>query len=153
MPRSARSRVVAAEPHEAWSLISDPHHLPRWWPRVARVESVTEDAFTEILRTQRGRDVRADFHALQRDDQAMRLRWAQQVDGTPFAKVLRSAETELSVKAIALGGQAGAPRAEVGIVVSQSLRGLLANIGAPLMKRASARIVEEALDRLEELFR
>ncbi len=152
MPRSSHSRVLHADPSQVWALISDPHHLPRWWPKVVRVEAVQKDAFTEVLRTQRGRDVRADFRALERDQQAMRLLWEQQVEGTPFAKVLRSAQTELSVEAISPSGQPDAPRAQVRIVVRQSLRGLLANLGGPLVKRASARTVEAALTRLEQLF-
>ncbi|MGH2855564.1 MAG: SRPBCC family protein, partial [Solirubrobacteraceae bacterium] len=40
MPTTQRTRTIAAPAGEVWELVSDPHHLPRWWPRVARVEGV-----------------------------------------------------------------------------------------------------------------
>ena len=57
-----RSRVVAAAPDEVWATIGDPYHLPRWWPRVERVELVQGDGFTQLLRTDKGRAIRADKH-------------------------------------------------------------------------------------------
>ena len=44
-----RSRVVAASPDEIWATVGDPYHLPRWWPRVERVELVRGDGFTQLL--------------------------------------------------------------------------------------------------------
>ena len=38
MPTTRRTRTIAAPPDELWSTIADPYHLPRWWPRVDRVE-------------------------------------------------------------------------------------------------------------------
>lgn len=95
MPTARRTRTIQAPIEELWLTISDPHHLPRWWPRVSRVEDVAEDAFTEVLRTSSGKSVRADFALVERDEATRRLCWAQQVLGTPFARVLRSAETEI----------------------------------------------------------
>ena len=34
MPTARRSRTIAAPAEELWEVIGDPHHLPRWWPRV-----------------------------------------------------------------------------------------------------------------------
>ncbi len=62
MPTARHTRTIAAPAQELWETIGDPHHLPRWWPRVSRVEDVTESAFTEVLSTKSGRFVRADFH-------------------------------------------------------------------------------------------
>ena len=42
MPTARRSRTIAAPAQELWDVIRDPHHLPRWWPRVTRVEDVEE---------------------------------------------------------------------------------------------------------------
>ena len=39
MPTTRRSRTFAAEPNRVWSIVGDAHHLPRWWPRVERVEA------------------------------------------------------------------------------------------------------------------
>ena len=65
MPTARRSRTIAAPVEELWEVICDPHHLPRWWPRVKRVEDVDGDAFTEVMTTAKGKVVRADFHLVQ----------------------------------------------------------------------------------------
>ncbi len=52
----------------------DPHHLPRWWPRVTRVEDVEDGAFTEVMRTRKGKFVRADFNLVRADEGARSLR-------------------------------------------------------------------------------
>ena len=72
MPTIRRTRVIAAAPERVWATVADPHHLPRWWPRVARVEGVDGRHFTEVLRTDRGKAVRADFTVIvpDRDDAA-----------------------------------------------------------------------------------
>lgn len=95
MPTARRSRTIAASAEDLWALISDPHHLPRWWPRVTRVEDVTADAFTEVMTTSRGKVVRADFELVEADEAERTLTWSQRVAGTPFARLLRSAETEV----------------------------------------------------------
>ena len=61
MPTARASRTIAAPPEQLWRILSDPYHLPRWWPRVTRVEDVVEGAFTEVMKTRRGKTVRADF--------------------------------------------------------------------------------------------
>ena len=78
---------------ELWELICDPHHLPRWWPRVERVEDVAGGAFTELMRTSKGKAVRADFLLVRADEQTHSLAWEQQVEGTPFARVLSASQT------------------------------------------------------------
>lgn len=69
MPRVRRSRVIDAPRGEIWRLVSDPGQLPRWWPRVVRVEGISGsgDRFTEVLRTDSGRDLRADFTVQERE--------------------------------------------------------------------------------------
>ena len=62
--RAAASRTIAASPEAVWDVVGDPHHLPRWWPRVTRVEGVQADAFTEVLMGAKGKIVRADFTVL-----------------------------------------------------------------------------------------
>ena len=53
MPTARRSRTVAAPPERVWGTVGDPYHLPRWWPRVTRVEAVT--ALADLAR-----DLRVD---------------------------------------------------------------------------------------------
>src|ERR1700685_4466136 len=103
MPTARRNRTIAASLEDLWNLIGDPHHLPRWWPRVTRVEDVEQDAFTEVMRTRKGKLVRADYNVVLRDEQAHSIVWAQRVEGTPFAQVLSSAETQLWLAAPATG--------------------------------------------------
>src|SRR5450631_3934686 len=98
MPTARLSRTIAAPADELWEVVRDPHHLPRWWPRVMRVEDVEGDAFTEVMRTAKGRLVRADFNLLSSNEPGQALRWAQRVEGTPFSRLLTSAETEVRLR-------------------------------------------------------
>jgi uncharacterized protein YndB with AHSA1/START domain len=144
VPTTRRTRAIAAPAQDVWELIADPHHLPRWWPRVARVESVEPDAFTEVLASRRGRLVRADFRVVVRDERALLLRWSQQVEGTPFARVLASAETELRL-------EPAARETNVTIELRQALHGLFPNLGASRVRRAARATLDEALDGLERI--
>jgi hypothetical protein len=141
-------------------VIGDPHHLPRWWPRVMRVEDVGEDAFTEVMSTSKGRLVRADFDVVERDEGEHVVRWAQRVQGTPFERVLSAAETE--VRLSALPTQAAAT--EVAIVLSQEMHGIFGprspgrygraifpGFGSMMVRRAAAATLEEALNGLERI--
>jgi uncharacterized protein YndB with AHSA1/START domain len=105
LPTAQRTRRIAASQQELWEVLGDPHHLPRWWPRVNRVEAVDGDAFTEVLMGPSGKVVRADFKLLE-SVSPRRIVWSQQVQGTPFERVLKSAETEVLL-ADAGGGRAG----------------------------------------------
>jgi uncharacterized protein YndB with AHSA1/START domain len=154
VPTARRSRTIAAPVEQLWDLVSDPHHLPRWWPRVTRVEGVEGKAFTEVMRTRKGKVVRADFDVVAKDERARLLTWAQRIQGTPFARVLSSAETDVSL--------APAENAtEVTIELRQVLAGysprfgLLAGfsprIGGRMVRRAAERTLDEALDGLERI--
>jgi uncharacterized protein YndB with AHSA1/START domain len=145
VPTTRRTRTIAASAQEIWELISDPHHLPRWWPRVARVEAVEPDAFTEVLASPRGRMVRADFHVVARDERALVLRWSQQVEDTPFARVLAAAETELRL-------EPGDAATDVTIEMRQGLRGMFARLGARRVARAARATIDDALDGLERIY-
>lgn len=160
MPTARRSRTIAASPQELWELLRDPHHLPRWWPRVTRVEDVTltgtgeAGAFTEVMKTRKGKLVRADFSVV--CDEAQRtLTWVQRIAGTPFASVLESAETELRLE------PREDARTEVTIELRQqmaassvrhsSLLRLSPRFGGRLVRRAALATIEEALDGLERV--
>ena len=56
-----RTRLIAAPARDIWAVVSDPHHFPRWWPGVVRVEGVSDDRFTHVYTSKRGRPVRMDF--------------------------------------------------------------------------------------------
>lgn len=139
--------MIAASPQELWEVLGDPHHLPRWWPRVSRMESVEVDAFTEVLMSGKGKMVRADFRLLDAVS-LRRIVWAQQVENTPFARILTSAETEISLSGANLSD---GPATEVTIELRQTLHGFLARLGSHLVRRAAGSTIEEALDGLERI--
>jgi uncharacterized protein YndB with AHSA1/START domain len=145
VPTARRSRTIAVPTQELWELVADPHHLPRWWPRVSRVEDVSEQAFTEVLMTQKGKTVRADFQFVECDERSGVLRWAQQLQGTPFAGLLSSADTAVSLK------DAGDSTTTVTIELIQSLNGFFSRFGSYMVKRAAAATLDEALDGLERI--
>jgi uncharacterized protein YndB with AHSA1/START domain len=155
VPTARRSRTIPAPAEDLWELIGDPHHLPRWWPRVTRVEDVEGGAFTEVFSTRKGKVVRADFDLVLKDELAHTLRWAQRVEGTPFGRVLRSAETEVRLVPAAPqespGPSDGAPATEVTIELRQALRGVFANFGSFMVRRAAAETIDEALDGLARI--
>jgi uncharacterized protein YndB with AHSA1/START domain len=156
MPTVSRSRTIAAPAEELWEVIRDPHHLPRWWPRVTRMEDVEDGAFTEVMRTRKGKLVRADFNVVACDDVERSLTWAQQVEGTPFARLLRSAETDVRLEPTAASDPPSAERAggmatEVRIELRQVLSGGFPRFGGYMVRRAAKATIDEALDGLERI--
>ena len=142
MPTTTRTRELPSPPAEVWRLVGDPHHFPRWWPRVMRVEDVREGRFTEVLTGARsGRSVRADFRIKEKRKERL-LRFSQDIDGTPFEKVLKAAETQISLEPAGEG-------TAVSIAMRQRPRGLARFGGGTMMRRATRRIIDEALDGLE----
>jgi uncharacterized protein YndB with AHSA1/START domain len=145
VPTARRSRTIAASAEDLWALISDPHHLPRWWPRVTRVEAVTRDAFTEVMTTARGKVVRADFELVEADEAQRSLTWSQRVAGTPFARLLSSAETQVRL------APAEGPATVVTIELRQALAGFFPRFGGFMVRRAAAATIDEALNGLERI--
>lgn len=145
MPRVVRRRRIPAPVQEIWSVISDPYHLPRWWPRTSRVENVSAGEgkgrrWTQVLETRDGRGVRADYRCISAAS-GERYVFEQQLDETPFEGILRSARTE-----IRLESEDGIT--EVTLASVQRLRGL-SRFGSPMMRRATGRTLAEALAGLE----
>jgi uncharacterized protein YndB with AHSA1/START domain len=139
----SRSRVVAAPPEDVWTTVGDPYHMPRWWPRVERVELVRGDGFTQLLRTDQGRAIRADFRVTQSRRPELR-RWRQEVAGTPFEGILEWSETEVRLE------RAGDAGTRVTLEQEQKLRGL-ARFGGFMARRAARQSLDSALDGLETL--
>ncbi len=142
MPRTRRTRTMDATPEQVWRTVCDPHHLPRWWPRVQRVEGVDREHFTEVLSTDKGRSIRADFRVVESRAPEVR-RWVQEVEGSPFERLLRSAETEVRLER---DGDA----TRVTVTLSQRLKGLGA-FGGLMVRRANRQVADEALERLGRL--
>ena len=141
MPTTRRSRSLAATPDAVWRVAGDPHHQPRWWPKVQRVESVEADAFTRVYGTAKGRPVRADFVVAERGDR--RVVWRQRVEDTPFERILQALDTVVAVEPDDAG-------ARVTLEVRQRLRGM-SKFGGFLVRRATRKQLDEALDALERV--
>jgi uncharacterized protein YndB with AHSA1/START domain len=146
MPKAKRSRVIAADRRSVWNLVSDPYHRTRWWPKVSRVEDVHERArgsgsqWTDVLTTASGKGVRAEFRCLWSREQD-KYAWEQQIEGSPFAKVLKSSVTSVELEDRDSGTC-------VTIVADQRLRGM-SRLGGFMLRRATAAQLDEALDGLE----
>lgn len=147
MPRVARTRTISAPRDRVWELVADPHHLPRWWPRTVRVEDVRQvgsgkrSRWTTVLGTERGRGVRADYRCT---SAAARERyvWEQDIEGTPFERILRTASLEIEL----VDGKDA--RTRVRLTSEERLRGL-SRLGSPMMRMATRRRLDQALDGIE----
>lgn len=143
MPVARRARVLAASPEELWATVGDPHHLPRWWPHVRRVEAVTARAFTEVLAaSEQGRPVRADFRVAAHERPSRRV-WEQQLEGSPFERVFAAVRVSVELVPVDRGTR-------VELRMEQRLRGA-SKLGGPLAKRGAKRLLGQALDALEDL--
>ncbi len=144
--RVNRRRTIQAPLPEVWSLVSDPYSLPRWWPRTTRVEDVERkeggrrSRWTKVLETSEGRGVRADYRCLSAAENE-RYVWEQELEGTPFARHLRSSRVEIALRQSDGGTQ-------VDLSSVQSLKGM-SRLGSPMMRRGQGAILDEALDGIE----
>lgn len=123
--------------------MSDPWRLPAWWPGVTRVEEATPEAWTKVLTSPRGKAVRADFTRVEADE-PQRLVWRQEIEESPFERILTESTTALKLEPHEGG-------TEVSLTVRHRPRGL-ARFGFVQMRRAAARQAEGALDGLERVF-
>jgi uncharacterized protein YndB with AHSA1/START domain len=143
--RVVRRRRIAAPASALWAVISDPYHLPRWWPNTQRVENVSEDepdeqSWTQVLETRDGRGVRADYHGVAVTEGEHYV-FEQTIEGTPFEKFVKRARTEIQ-----LSPKDG--ETDVTMSLDRRLRGL-SRLGAPMMRRAIGRTLNDALSGLE----
>ncbi len=122
-----------------WELLADPHHMPRWWPGVVRVEGVQDDRFTQVFQTKKGRSVRMDFRVLASEPPWRRC-WAQEIEGTPFERVLNESVIEVALEPEGSGTR-------VTIAQRQSLRGY-SKTGGLMLRRATGGKLQDALDGL-----
>jgi uncharacterized protein YndB with AHSA1/START domain len=134
----ARTRTLAAAVEDVWRVLEDPYALPRWWPLVRRVEGVSETGWTLVLAREGGRGVRAD-QRLEASEPPVLRRWALEVPGSPFERVLRASVVEARL------GPAGDGAAALTLELRQSPRGL-ARFGGFMLRRAGRRTLDAALD-------
>lgn len=122
-------------------MVSDPEQLPRWWPAVVRVEDASTAAWTSVLRSPKGKLLRADFTRVSVDPERS-IVWRQEVEETPFEKLLSRASTEITLE------PAGDGLTTVAITAREKLRGL-SRFGGFMVRRATRRRLDEALSGLE----
>jgi uncharacterized protein YndB with AHSA1/START domain len=145
VPVTRRSRTITGTPAVVWQTVADPHQQPHWWPRVERVEGVDGRGFTQLLRSEKGAVVRADFRFGQKHRPRV-IVWTQDLDGTPFAKLLAHAETQVTLEPAGDGGT------RVELRLHQKLQGV-SRLGGLVVRRAAGRQLDAALDALAELHR
>ncbi len=143
MPTAIRARTVAATQQTVWEVIADPHHHARWWPGVDRVESVSDDGFTQVLRTRRGRPIRADFRVAELTPPWIAV-WEQQLEGTPFARVLSESLMQVNLEP---EGEA----TKVTIAHRLKPRGY-SRTGGFLLGRDTSKQLDRLLDGIERLY-
>lgn len=140
MPTVTRRMDIGAPPEEVWRIVSDPERLPAWWPGVSRVEDATALSWTTVLTSSRGKVVRADWSRLEAQPER-RVVWRQEVEDSPFERILRESVTAVELAPGAEGGTS------VSLTVSHRPRGL-ARLGYFQMRGAAAKQVRGALDGL-----
>jgi uncharacterized protein YndB with AHSA1/START domain len=143
-----RTRVLSAPVAEVWKVLEDPYQMPRWWPRVERMEGVQEDRFTMVFVSKRRRTVRADFRLLASEAPdaeypSAHRTWTQELEGTPFERVLQESITEILVEPVPEGTR-------VTLAQRQKLKGYT-RIGAFSMRGATIKKLDEALDGLARI--
>jgi uncharacterized protein YndB with AHSA1/START domain len=143
VPVISRDRIVPAGRERVWQAVADPECLPRWWPRVLRVEDVSESGWTTVLPGSNVRTLRADYTLLECERPRL-LRWRQEVEESPFERILSGAVTDLELE----------PRGEretaVRLTARLRLRGL-ARLGGLQVRRATRKQLDEALAGLSAL--
>jgi uncharacterized protein YndB with AHSA1/START domain len=139
MATTRRSATFADAPDVVWATVGDPHHLPRWWPGVQRVEDVDPGSFTQVLEGRRGRTVREDYAVVEQTE-GRRCRWRRRHDGgTPVERMLRRAEVTVELT------DGPEPR---GTKVTLTVRRTAASKPLGTLRRANRAELEEALAEL-----
>jgi hypothetical protein len=111
------------------------------------MEGVSEDHFTQVFQTKKGRSVRIDFTLLESrppgEGGGGVRRWEQEIIGTPFERVLNASIIELRLEPAGSG-------TTVTLEHEQKLRGY-SRTGGFMLKRATGAKLDEALEGLQRL--
>jgi hypothetical protein len=108
---------------------------------VRQMGSGRRTRWTLVLGTERGKGVRADFRCTSAAT-SERYVWEQEIEGTPFERILRFSRLE-----IALDGRTDSATS-VRLASHERLRGL-SRLGSPMMRMATRKRLDEALDGIE----
>jgi uncharacterized protein YndB with AHSA1/START domain len=146
VPVVTKELGVEAPLERVWRVVSDPYALPRWWPRVTRVEEVSDSGWTVVLVSDRGKPIRADYTLAEARPMEL-LEWHQELDETPFERMLSASRL-----VIELQHDEEADTTAVLLRSTERLRGL-ARLGSPMVRRATRKRLTQALEQLEEVVR
>jgi uncharacterized protein YndB with AHSA1/START domain len=135
-----RERVLAGAPDDIWRIVSDPTRLPAWWPGVSRVEEASREAWTTVLVSPKGKSVRADYSLVDAREPEW-LRWQQELEESPFERLLSESTTELQLEPEPDGGT------RVRLTLNQRARGW-ARFSPFQLRAAATRQAEGALEGL-----
>ena len=91
-----------------------------------------------------GQQVVQDLDRAYRIEPPARLTWTQDLEESPFERMFREVTTEVTLES-----EAGGTR--VTLALHQRLRGIN-RLGGFLLRRASGRVLDEALDGLERAY-
>jgi uncharacterized protein YndB with AHSA1/START domain len=138
-----RQRTLSGTPSEIWRIVSDPARLPAWWPGVSRVEEASREAWTTVLVSPKGKSVRADYSLVEAREPTC-LRWKQEVEESPFERLLAESSTELELDPDPGGGTS------VRLTLNQRPRGW-ARFSPFQLRAAAGRQAEAALEGLANL--
>jgi hypothetical protein len=108
---------------------------------VRQMGSGKRSRWTTVLGTEKGKGVRADYRCTSAAA-GERYLWEQELEGTPFERILRYSRLEIQLND---GGSRGT---SVRLASSERLRGL-SRLGSPMMRMATRRRLDEALDGIE----
>jgi hypothetical protein len=92
------------------------------------------------MQTGKGKVVRADYRCLSAS-KPREMVWEQELEGTPFERILSESRLEVGLKE-----SGGSTR--LTLTARQRLRGL-SRLGSPMMRRGTARTLDEALEGVE----
>jgi len=141
VPVVTRHSGFDAPLERVWNVVSDPYSLPRWWPRVQRVEEVSDSGWTMVLMSDRGKPIRADYTLADSRPMEM-LEWHQELEETPFERMLSQSRIVIELESD--------DTTSVTLRSTERLRGL-ARLGSPMVRRATRKRLSQALERLGEL--
>jgi hypothetical protein len=108
---------------------------------VRQMGSGKRSRWTTVLGTERGKGVRADYRCTS-SAPGERYLWEQELEGTPFERILRYSRLEIRL------GDGRGGGTSVKLASSERLRGL-SRLGSPMMHMATRKRLDEALDGIE----
>ena len=125
-------------------MVADPHNLPRWWPAVERVEDADTSAWTSVMRSPKGKLLRADFTRVSLEAERS-IEWRQELEETPFERIMSLAVTRISLYPAGRRSHAG------GAAASGRSSAACRGSGDSWCGWQPRRQLDEALDGLERI--